>query len=334
MDLEITRYVYYAELTGLLPDTVYHFDVGDAADPTSFATVLKFKTAPISGPIHFVSGGDLGTGPKTSKLIKGAASHEPLYMALGGDIAYANAMRSCYQRWDQWLKLYTDNALTPSGLTVPIVASVGNHEAGGFDQPLSHLPYYTRYFVQESLSGRKPQDLPTHHVQYISNQVLVALDSNVVASPASQVDWLTSTLSAAPSGSFKTAIYHAPAYPSVRAFTDPESTAVRTNFIPVFDAHQLAVSFENHDHAYKRTHRLKGGVADATGTLYVGDGAMGVDSRISSTPGAMPSSSKPYLDFIVGRSFYILVSVDSTSYNVTAIDETATTFDSFSNSYP
>lgn len=333
MDLEISRYVHYAEVSGLLPDTIYHFDVGDAADPTSFATTRKFRTAPTSGPIQFVSGGDLGTGPKTSKLIAGAASHEPLYMALGGDLAYANAMRSCYQRWDQWLQLYINNAITPSGLTIPIVASIGNHEAGGFGQPLSHLPYYTRYFVQESLSGRQPQDLPTHHVQYISNQVLVALDSDVVTTPASQVSWLTSILAAAPVGSFKTAIYHAPGYPSVRAFTDPESTAVRTHFVPVFDAQKLAVSFENHDHAYKRTHRLKNGIADGTGTLYVGDGAMGVDSRISSTPPPIPSG-RGYLDFFVGRSFYILVSLDSTSYNVTAIDDTAAIFDSFSNSYP
>jgi len=333
MDLEITRYVYYAEISGLSPDTIYHFDVGDAADPTSFATVRKFNTAPLSGPIQFVSGGDLGTGPKTSKLIASAATHDPLYMALGGDIAYANAMRSCYQRWDQWIQLYTDNAVSPGGLTIPIVASVGNHEAGGFAQPLSHMPYYTRYFVQESLNGRQPEDLPTHHVQYISNQVLVSLDSNVVATPASQVDWLTSTLSTAPSGSFKTAIYHAPAYPSVRVFTDPDSTAVRTSFVPVFDAHQLAVSFENHDHAYKRTHRLKGGVADATGTLYVGDGAMGVDARIPASSTAIPAD-RPYLAQRLGRSFYLLVSLDASSYNVTAIDDTAAIFDTYSSTYP
>jgi hypothetical protein len=332
MDLEIKRWVYYAELTGLAPDTSYNFIAGDAGDPDSFSIGKKFWTAPVDGDTKFISGGDLGLSSRTAKLVKAAAASNPLYMALGGDLAYANAMKSCYPRWDAFLSMYEENAVSSTGHTIPIVAAVGNHEAGGFAQPLNHLPFYTRYFVQESLNGRQPQDLPTYHVKYISRQVLISLDSNVIVSPEKQVDWLKTTLSAAPANSFKTAIYHAPAYPSVRAFSDEESKIVRDHFAPVFDSNALAVSFENHDHAYKRTHRLKAGVADPTGTLYIGDGAMGVSSRIPATQTTIPVD-RPYLAQLQGRSFYLVVTVGSADYDIAAIDDGSVTFDSVTHQY-
>jgi hypothetical protein len=332
MDLEVKRWVYYAELDGLSEDTTYFLIAGDGADENAFSEMKKVRTAKSSGSFSFVSGGDLGMSPKTPTLVKNAATLEPLYMALGGDLAYANAMRSCYPRWDAFLSMYETNAVTPTGYTVPIVAAVGNHEAGGFNQPLSHLPFYTRYFVQESLNGRLPQDLPTYHVKYISNQVLVSLDSSVIKKPLEQVDWLTSTLSAAPPGSFKSAIYHAPGYPSIRSFEDPESKSVRQHFVPVFDDQHLHVSFENHDHAYKRTKRLKASLEDPTGTLYVGDGAMGVSPRISTGPQPIPSG-KDYLTQFQGRSFFLYVSITDATYTMAALDETNAIFDGFSDSY-
>jgi hypothetical protein len=161
---------------------------------------------------------------------------------------------------------------------------------------------------------------------------MVSLDSTVIETPASQVAWLTDTLSSAPAGSFKTAIYHAPAYPSVRSFNNAESKAVRTHFVPVFDQTNLAVSFENHDHAYKRTNRMRDSQNDPTGTLYIGDGAMGVSPRISTDP-PIPSD-KQYLVKYQGRSFFLHVSVTAGNYSMNAIDENGATFDSISNSYP
>jgi hypothetical protein len=236
--------------------------------------------------------------------------------------------------WDSFLKLYQDNAVTPSGLTVPIVASVGNHEAGGFDQPLSRLRFYTRYFVQESLEGRQPQELPTHHVQYISNQVMIALDSQVVETAASQVGWLSTTLSSAAPGSFKTALYRAPEYPSVRPFNDAESTAVHKIFVPVFDQHNLAVSFENHDHAYKRTNRMRGGNTDPTGTLYwVMERWEFLLPENFLSPLPSPSD-KPYLVQRQARSFFLHVKVNPGNYTVDAIDSSSMIFDSVCNTYP
>lgn len=333
MDLEVTRYVYYVELTGLTPDTTYYVRVGDGVDASTMTNdPIKFRTAPTNGDFAFIQGGDLGYSATATALINGAAQKEPLYMALGGDLAYANSMSTCYQRWDDWLNMYITNAITPTNYTVPIVASIGNHENGGFQFPMTHIKFFTRYFVQQPLAGTLPQDLPTYHVNYIANQVMLSLDSNVFASPTSQQSFINSTIGSLPTGSWKTAMYHAPAYPSYRPVTDPDSEAVRAGFVPSFDGNSLSVAFENHDHAYKRTYRLKGGNQDATGTLYVGDGAMGVSSRLSANPGV--PSNRPYLEVRYGKSFYLLMTVNATAYAGEAYDPQGNLFDSFSNSYP
>lgn len=333
LELEVDRWIYYAEMNSLLPDTTYYFAAGDASDSKSFTDTKSFVTAPLTAPYTFVSGGDVGVGPLAPKLLKSAAAKRPLFMALGGDLAYDNGIRACYGRYDDFFSQYEKNAVTPEGHMIPMVAAIGNHETGGFDRPMSSSKFYKRYFVQEPLGGKNPTSLPSYHAHTIGNQVMVALDSSVVSTPKSQASWLDQVLGAAPTGSFKTAIYHAPAYPAYRAFNDPISKALRDHFVPVFDRHALTVSFENHDHVYKRTHRLKGGKADATGTLYVGDGAFGVASRQDPKPLPIPSD-RPYLAQYQGRSFYFLVNVTATEYSMRAIDQFDATFDSFSNSYP
>ena len=272
----------------------------------------------------------MGVTEAAVTLVKNAALLEPLYMALGGDLAYENGIRACYPRWDKFLSNWETNAITPTGYTIPIITSPGNHEAGGWEQPMKNMRFYNRYFVHEDMAGKQAWELPLHHVHYISNQVLVALDSHVIESPASQVEWLTGVLNSSAPGSLKMAMYHAPGYPSVRLMSNPESTGVRTHFVPVFDAHGLTVGLENHDHAYKRTKLLLGGVENPSGVLYIGDGAMGVKPRTTVT-----LSGRDYLETVVAKQFYIHVrprnAENLVNFNVYDIDNNI--FDSVNKTY-
>src|SRR3546814_18101454 len=47
------------------------------------------------------------------------------------------------------------------------------------------------------------------------------------------------------------AMYHRPAYPSVRAYEDGESR--RRAWVPLFEEHQLDLVSSGHDHSMKRT---------------------------------------------------------------------------------
>lgn len=332
VDIDASRYIYYGYLRSLTPDTTYWFKVGDGSNTTSdtYAGEKKFRTAPISGDVSFVTGGDMGVTAEAKTLLQSAAQLEPLYIAVGGDLAYENGIRACYPRWDAWLSQWEQYAVTPTGYTIPIIASPGNHEAGGWEQPMKNMRFYNRYFVFEDLAGGQAWELPLHHVHYISNQVLVALDSYVVETPASQVSWLTNVLSSAAPGSLKMAMYHAPGYPSVRVFSNPESVGVRTHFVPVFDQYGLTVGLENHDHAFKRTKLLYGGVENSTGVLYVGDGAMGVKART-----AVSITGRDYLEVLIAKQFYIHVQPNNTASAVKfdTYDIDSKVFDTYTTNY-
>lgn len=332
VDIDASRYIYYGFLRSLTPGATYFFVVGDGTNTTSstFIDEKKFRTAPSSGDVSFITGGDMGVMPAATTLLKAAAQFEPLYIALGGDLAYENGIRACYPRWDTWLTNWEKNAVTPTGFTIPLISSPGNHEAGGWEQPMKNMRFYNRYFVFQDMNGKQAWELPLHHVHYISNQVLVSLDSYVVESPASQVEWLTSVLNSTAAGSFKMAMYHAPGYPSVRPFTNAESTGVRTHFVPVFEQYGLTVGLENHDHAFKRTKLLLGGAENPAGILYVGDGAMGVKARA-----VVDITGRDYLQTLIAKQFYIHVQPNNTASNVKfdAYDIDATVFDTFTMNY-
>lgn len=302
MIIERDRWIYYGFIRFLQPNTTYYFKVGDGNDVNgdTFIDEKKFRTAPSSGDVSFVTGGDMGVTDAAKSLLKSASAREPTYIALGGDLAYANGIAACYPRWDKFLTNLEENAITPTGYTVPFIMAPGNHEAGGWGQPLKNMRFYSRYFVHEDLEGRAARTLPLHHAHHIGDSLLLALDSNVVETPESQKEWLRTQLASAGPNTLKMAMYHAPGYPSVRPYSDTESTGVRTHFVPIFQDEGLTVGFENHDHAYKRTKLLINDVENPGGVLYIGDGAMGVTPR----PG-VTLTGRDYLTKVDSKQFFI-----------------------------
>ena len=81
------RWILRTELTGLEPGTDYRFRVGnDSAEE-------RFRTMPTkaNNTIQFVSGGDSGIGQHAVQTNHVAAAQSPLFVVMGGDIAYENA---------------------------------------------------------------------------------------------------------------------------------------------------------------------------------------------------------------------------------------------------
>lgn len=290
----------------------------------TFTAEKKFRTAASTGDVPFVTGGDMGVTSASTTLLQQAAAKEPTYIAIGGDLAYANGIRACYPRWDTFLSNLEKYSVTPTGYTVPFIMAPGNHEAGGWGQPMKNMRFYNRYFVHEDLKGKQAWELPLHHVHYISNQVLIALDSNVVETPKSQVGWLRKVLSEAPANSLKMAMYHAPAYPSHRPLNDPESTGVREHFVPAFEDLGVTLGLENHDHSYKRSKLLLKGAANPAGVLYIGDGAMGVTARSG-------DASRWYLNRTLSKQFYFFMQPNNQANGISiqAYDTNNDVFDSY-----
>jgi len=307
------------ELTGLLPAKDYEF---------RFAMVtnhFKFRTMPedLRKPLRFVEGGDVYYNRRILDPINAlAARFDPAFAVLGGDLAYShsNSVEKT-ERWVDYFDSWMRNAVTPDGRLVPMIVAIGNHEVrGNWGQTPDKAEIFYRLFPLPGLPGYAALDFG----KYLSLLLLDSGHTSPVGGP--QTEWLDQSLAERRHVPHVFPIYHVTAYPSYRADLTGASglitRQIQTNWCPVFDKYQLPLAFEHHDHAFKRTYPLRAGKVDAQGTVYLGDGAWGVEVR------------KPKLDLagtylakaIAVRHFYV-VTLFEDSRHILAVDESGRVFD-------
>jgi hypothetical protein len=222
----------------------------------------------------FVSGGDAGVNEHVVGTNILAAKQEPYFALIGGDVAYDNGKSP--QTFVEFLKNYSRHMVDPKGRLIPLITCIGNHEVrGGYkaqrqDAP-SYLSLFDGFFAEKTFGVLDIGD-------YLS---LVLLDTNHIAPiDGEQTDWLARTLADRQDRPHLIVANHVPAYPSVR---DLEGKATglgtgaenRIHWCPLFERYNVDVVLEHHDHAYKRTHPLAGGLRDKHGVVYLGDGSWG-----------------------------------------------------------
>ncbi|MFQ5962502.1 MAG: metallophosphoesterase family protein, partial [Candidatus Methylomirabilales bacterium] len=202
------------------------------------------------------------------------AKQDPMFTVIGGDIAYANGEARLVKRWYRWLAGWKKYMVTSDGRLIPLVVAIGNHEVRGqFGQTPDQAPYFYKLFALPDKRSYRVLDFG----RYMS---LVLLDSgHTHAIDGEQTDWLRRTLADRQELPHLFAIYHVPAYPSVRNFDNGVSAKIREHWVPLFEQFGVDVAFEHHDHVYKRTHGIRAGKVDPRGVLYLGDGAWGAMLR-------------------------------------------------------
>lgn len=271
------RRVHGVMLTDLEPDTTYYFAAGDPETGTS--EEFSFRTFPASPPYSLAIGGDMGARPLTATLVAETGKADPDAFIVGGDIAYANGAYRNAKGWDELLGIYGDGLRAPDGRLIPIWAALGNHETNREMSALTEVhalvaPFYMGYFwpqAEGAVFSRRLGD----------DAVLLFLDSGHLTPHEEQVAWLDEQLAAAADIPFAFAIYHVPLFPAHRDHEGAASVAGRTYWMPLFDQYHLTAGFEHHDHVFKRTHPLVNGVPTEGGTVYLGDGNMGVTPRVA-----------------------------------------------------
>lgn len=326
--------IHRNELTGLQPDTVYEFRVGERSE------VRKFRTMPthIKAPIRFVAGGDfyhdgLDLLRDTNRA---AAATNPSFALIGGDIAYAANSAPSFlpnfilelfdkvkgqnaSRWLEWLIAYSQDMVTKDGILIPMIPTIGNHDVNGrFGQKPEEAPFFYSLFAFPGRHGYGVLDFG----HYLS---IFALDSGHTHPVGGhQTEWLEETLEDRQNHLWKFAFYHVPAFPSYRDPNSEYPSKVRKHWVPLFEEYELTAAFENHDHTYKRTHRIRDGVVDSRGVLYLGDGAWGIEKPRTPKSG----ESRWYIAQAVGLRHFILVTLSKDHVDFEAIaPETGATID-------
>jgi acid phosphatase type 7 len=334
-------FVHRLELTNLQSGASYQFKI-DSEDQ-----IYKFRTMPanLASPVKFIAGGDMYHEETVKELMKTnlqAAQQDPMFVLVGGDIAYAGDKLALFpdtlqswmdwflegfskkqkkrKRWIEWLITWKKTMVTSDGYLIPIVPTIGNHDVNGrFGQTPDEAKIFYQLFPFPGKRGCNVLDFG----KYMTIIILDSGHSHPI--PGDQTNWLYQTLYERSSFPKKFALYHVPAFPSVRSFEGKYSTLIRKYWVPIFEQFDLTAAFENHDHAYKRTHPLKEGTINPTGALYIGDGAWGVlNLRKTKHP-----SKAWYLAKTASVRHFILVTVQKDSVRFTAISDNGEIIDDY-----
>jgi hypothetical protein len=270
-------WVHTVGLVGLEAGVDYVFKIGKGPE------VFKFRTAPeeLTRPVKFAVGGDAyyGNGKVFRKMNQEIARQDPDFVVVGGDIAYSRGEWKVsrgrgyeFDRWEQFFEFWKEDMVAPDGRLIPMVIVVGNHDVPKKVDPASKpVMFYEMFsFPEKDISYRR-LDVGG----YLS---LVLLDSDhTYPVEGKQTEWLEGALEKM--NGYKMAVYHVSAYPAYYAFNVPTSVKIRQNWVPLFERYGISVAFENHNHCYKRTYRLKENKIDENGIWYLGDGSWGVPPR-------------------------------------------------------
>lgn len=268
--------IHTTEASTLEPDTLYVFRLPNDKQEHLFRTMPR----DLSKPVQFAVGGDAyhDNGGPFEEMTKKVASMNPRFVLLGGDIAYSvkdkRQGNDKFERWMAFLTIWTKCMIAPDGCIIPLVPTIGNHEVMGYygETPDKAKFFYT-LFACPGPQGYK-------QLLFGKYMSICILDSNHTHPiGGEQTKWLTDAMRTAYSYTHRFAIYHVPAYPSVRYFRMKESCAIRRHWVPLFERYSLHAAFENHEHAYKRTHPLVDGSEHPDGVVYIGDGSWGVRPR-------------------------------------------------------
>lgn len=355
---EDRRYVAQGFANNLSGSTVYQFSVSFTAATGTFSSKsITIRTVPSdnsTSDITFIGGGDYHSSSIGLELLSVALQRmpKPMFLFIGGDLSYANNLRTCYLRWDRYLNAMA-TLITSEGLHISLMTIPGNHESGGYltesDPTRYHFytPFMPQFDVDDGQRGSALEDYTTtFHSHAIGNRVgLIGLDSNCMVAIEAQNDFLRDRIIAFrgidatdPQQSlsqqvinrmrFVIVMYHNPAYPVLTSFDDSgdddPTPLVAKHWVPIMDAQKVPVALEFHEHVYKRTKPLfRGspvpfqiGAQGGAGIVFLGDGALGVfkGRKISETDFVQVSKGINYINCLT-------VFASNGSLRVESIDE-------------
>ncbi|MGH2690913.1 MAG: purple acid phosphatase family protein, partial [Actinomycetota bacterium] len=268
-------FFHHARLAGLRPGRAYSYAIGH--EERIATTWEQFVTAPKErARFRFTAFGDQGTDVslgvppvaqppnQASANTELAASFDPAFHLIVGDLAYANGDQSI---WDDWFTM-----VEPMASRRPWMPLIGNHEiesqldftgTGDSWGSFGYDPYRTRF----ALPSNGFPDLANcfyafryagvHFLMVDNNDVNAEVEPNIGYTEGRQRAWVESELRRVSSDAnidFIVVGMHQCAFSSsTKHGSDP---GVQEAWFELFREHQVDLVLSGHDHVYERTHSM------------------------------------------------------------------------------
>lgn len=288
----IGTYVHVVRLTGLQPNTLYHYGV--QADNTNWPDATLHTLVPAGTDFRFAWMADCRTGTNIHDTISSAIKDVlPLFSLYGGDLCY-------YPTYDS----FTNEFLRPAELaldaTVPFYNTPGNHETWGQN---------TQAFTENPSFASGTQDFYSFDCGDL--HVLVLNYMLDYAPGSAQYSFATNDL-AASSKTWKIVTSHEPAY--VFGGNHTPSDAIKDLATNCFEKVGVDVMFSGHTHFFE--HVLTNNVH------YLIVGSAGAELKVPTADPSVVASASSYC--------YAIADVTYTSLNLVVYNEQGTVLDSIS----
>lgn len=234
-----------ANLTGLLPDTEYCYELLDGS--TVLANGVGFHTSwnGAPHPLRILAFGDSGTGGADQLALRDRMLNYEFDIFLHlGDIAYDTGTYSQLESrfFTAYRDILDDAAFFPS---------IGNHEY----MTANGAPYLNVYVLPQQALNAADQERyysfdygNAHFISIDANpEIFTAIGSG--SSSTDMLDWLIADL-AASTADWKIAFFHHPAYSSGE---HGNQANVDSMLVPIFQSGGVDLVLNGHDHDYERT---------------------------------------------------------------------------------
>lgn len=246
LDLPGAKAHYFsATFTGLIPDTLYMYRVGDAVNRSEW---IQFRTAAEKfRPFSFLYLGDAQNDHKEwwSRTIRAAFKHEAsaAFMLHAGDLINRTNVD---KEWGEFF--YAGGWMHAM---IPCVPTAGNHEFYRDEQRKLTLTKHWRPTFNLPLNGPEGLEELTYFFDYQQVRVISISSQSLLLSredSISQVKWLENVLKNNPNKWTILTMHH----PVFSSGNGRDNKSLRDAFQPIFEKYPVDLVLTGHDHTYGR----------------------------------------------------------------------------------
>jgi len=267
--------VHQPIITGLLPNTTYEYRItwsGGQSDIKTFRTggASEFSFIVVSDP-QLASTAERLMWMDTMAVASIVFPEAQFVVSMGDQVA-SSVDWTVSRAQDNFNHLFAP----PEFHHMPLAPIVGNHDSATttFNPELWHFHYNTPTGADNvqnthgvrrfTISGRpNPPTQFDYYFRY-GNVLFIMLafyDNDTTSNNAALTgrhNWLASVINANQDADWRVVAFHQPPYSANRPTGENSKQRIRTNWVPVFEQHNIDVAFAGHDHIYSRTHHMQG----------------------------------------------------------------------------